>query len=885
MKFHYKKFEIYNSFAAKHYKRNYFLILTIILISFNGFSQSTFKKELTAKDYPLWSNLNIGKLSQNGKWVSFYLNYESGRDTLLVKNSVGTKSYSFPGAKKGEFITERFFLMMSAKEELRILDLHTSKQEIMQGVLRYEVCRDSQNVIILKKATTGKKQLELKNLENGKSVTIDDLDRYWYNPKTDQLAYAALKDSKMTLDLLNLHDKTTKTISSTTENFTYSDLVWQKNGNSIAFLKNPLKNKEKPSVSSVGYYLIREGKLDTFNPQMQDNFLEDTQITSSSAASLSISEDGKRIFFGLQKSLEPIDKAQTQIWNTQDKFLYTAKVQIEGWDRIAKVAVWQPLENSFNQITDNELPKMMLNTDQKYALLFNPQQHEPQANREAPLDIYMVNLETGERKLVLENQSGAQTGTTVAVYEKQLIYFKDRNWWAYDIERAVHQNLTKDLGVYFSDEQTDWPEEAIPFGNPGWIKVSKKLFLYDKYDIWSIGTDGSGAVRLTDGRKDKTTYRIVPQSQEQSKKMNYDGSYKGVFKPWDRLLIKTESLENTGYCYWDKKNGLQPLLDKKMYTSQLLSASNNGSYLYKEENYDSPPRIILKENSKSKEKIIFQSNPQHFKYQWGHSKMISYVNSKGDILNGVLFYPAGYQNGLKYPMVVHIYEKQSKELYKYVNPAQNNPTGFNISNFTSKGYFVFLPDIVYEVGDPGSSSADCVISAAQKVISSESVDSNRIGIIGHSYGGFEVDYIISQSNLFRAAVAGAAITDFVSSYLWAAWGGEKPNFWHYEFGQLRLGKSLYEDYDRYLKNSPVYHAGKVNTPLLSWAGEQDAQVHNYQSIEFHLALRRLRKINTMLLYPGEDHTLMNSKHQKDLTKRIEQWFGYYLKGSKKPDWF
>ncbi|PTT04114.1 hypothetical protein DBR27_09785, partial [Flavobacterium sp. HMWF030] len=456
MKFHYKKFKIYNSFTAEHYKRNYFLILTIILISFNGFSQNAFKKELAAKDYPLWSYLNIDKLSQNGKWVSFYLNYESGRDTLLVKNSVGTKSYSFPSAKNGEFVTERFFLMMSAKEEMRILDLNTSKQEILQGVLRYEVCRDSQNVIILKKADAGKKQLELKNLENGKSVTIDGLDRYWYNPKADLLAYAAIKDRKMTLDLLNLHDKTTKTISIAAEDFTYSDLVWQKNGNSAAFFERPRKDKETTVVSSVGYYHIKEGKLYKFNPQTQHNFPADTQITSSSAASLNISEDGKRIFFGLQKTLLPVDQTQTQIWNTHDKFLYTAKVQIEGWDRIVKVAVWQPLANSFNQITDNEFPKMMLNADQKYVLLFNPQQHEPQANREAPLDIYIMNLETGERKLVLENQSGAQTGTTVAVYEKQLIYFKDRNWWAYDIESGVHQNLTKNLGACFSDEQTDW---------------------------------------------------------------------------------------------------------------------------------------------------------------------------------------------------------------------------------------------------------------------------------------------------------------------------------------------------------------------------------------------------------------------------------------------
>ena len=139
--------------------------------------------------------------------------------------------------------------------------------------------------------------------------------------------------------------------------------------------------------------------------------------------------------------------------------------------------------------------------------------------------------------------------------------------------------------------------------------------------------------------------------------------------------------------------------------------------------------------------------------------------------------------------------------------------------------------------------------------------------------------------MFKAAVAGAAITDYVSGYLRVAWGLQKPNFWHYEFGQLRIGKSLYEDYPAYLRNSPIYHADKVETPLLSWAGEQDSVVHYSQSIEFYLALRRLGKINTMLIYPGEDHVLMEEKHQQDLTGRIEQWFDYYLKGEKRLEWF
>ncbi|MEA9412637.1 S9 family peptidase [Flavobacterium sp. PL02] len=877
MKSHHKKYDINNCVASGHKIITFFLILVIFFVPFTLLSQNNSKKELTVNDYSLWAYLNTDKLSENGKWVSFNLHYQSGIDTLFVKNSKQTKTYNFPGASKGEFIAENWFLMMSSKEELKIVDLLTSKQEIIQGALRYDLGADPRNLIILKKGNAGKKQLELKNVANGKSVITNNVDHYWYNAQANAVAYSAKVDNITTIALLNLYDNAVTTIASTNTDFAFSDLVWQKNGNSLAFLERPLDDKEKTTHTNVRYYTIADRKLYTFNPVTQDNFPVDMKIISSSFANLSISEDGKRIFFGLQKPLTSIDTAQTQIWNAQDKFLYTAKVQNEGWDRIAKVAVWWPLENKFNRITDNEYPKMMLSGEQKYAFLYNPQHYEPQANREAPLDIYILDLQTEKRELVLQNQLGGETGTTVSIYGKQLAYFKDKNWWVYDIESGLHKNLTKDLGVYFSDEETDWPEESSPFGNPGWIQESKTLFVYDKYDIWSIAIDGSSALRLTKGRENKTTYRIVSQSKEQSKKMNYDGNYKGLFGANERLLIKTEAIDHTGYCFWDKKYGVRSLLDKNMHTSQFIPSSKNGSYVYREENYDLPPRLIIKENSNSKEKILFQSNQQHFKYHWGHSKLISYTNSKGTVLNGVLFFPANYQNDTKYPMVVHVYERQSKELYKYVNPSQNNPTGFNITNFTSNGYFVFLPDIVYELGNPGQSAVDCVVSATKKIIASEAIDRTRIGITGHSYGGFETDYIITQSNMFAAAVAGAAINDYVSSYLWITWGFEKPNFWHYEFGQLRMGKSLYENYEGYLRNSPIFHAHKVNTPLLSWAGEQDAQVHYYQTIEFHLALRRLGKINTMLLYPGEDHVLMNKKYQKDLTERIEEWFDYYLK--------
>jgi dipeptidyl aminopeptidase/acylaminoacyl peptidase len=857
----------------------YFVGLILLLISCPGTAQNNNKKELIAADYSLWSYLTLQKLSENAKWISYSLSYQNGNDTLFVKNSTNSKTFTFPGASGGEFYADKWFLIKSPNGELKITDLLTSKQENIEKVVQYDLSVYTKDLLILKKVNYEKKQLQLKNLATGKSLILEDVDKYWYNQQNDGLVYTSKSGNHTIISLFNLRDKTTSVIANTTAACDYSDITWQKNGKSVAFIKHPLENDKKTESTSVGYYDIEQAKLYTFDPSIQDNFPADMKIFSSSFEKLSISDDGSRIFFGMEKTTTPIDPLQTQIWNADDKFLYPVKVNNDNWNKIAKVAVWWPQQNRFSPITDNEFPKMMLSGDQKYAFIYNPATYEPQQNRDAPLDIYILNLETGERKLVLQNQSTGG-GTSISIFEKHIAYFKNKDWWIYDITRGLHRNLTKELGVFFSDNESDWPEEASPFGNPAWIQADNTLLVYDKYDIWSIALDGSSARRLTKGRENKTTYRIAPQSPQLYDKMNYDGGYKIMYQPSERLVLKTEALEHKGYCFWDKKNGVQPLLDKKMHTSRLLAGQNNDCYVYQEENYNFPPRLLFKQNSNSKEKVLFQSNPQHFKYNWGRSKLISYTNSKGTILNGVLFYPANYNSQIKYPMIVHLYEKQSKELYKYVNPSQNNPTGFNISNFTSNGYFVFLPDIVYEIENPGPSAVDCVVSATKKVIDSESIDRSRIGITGHSYGGYETDYIITQTDMFAAAVAGAAITDFVNGYLWVVPGYGIPNFYHYEFGQLRIGKSLYEDYPAYLRNSPLYHADKVNTPLLSWAGDQDGQVDHNQTIEFHLALRRLGKINTMLLYPGANHVLMEKKHQEDLTQRIEQWFDYYLKDKK-----
>ena len=282
---------------------------------------------------------------------------------------------------------------------------------------------------------------------------------------------------------------------------------------------------------------------------------------------------------------------------------------------------------------------------------------------------------------------------------------------------------------------------------------------------------------------------------------------------------------------------------------------------------------------KKQPKMLIQTNPQQNHFDWGHTELISYTDSRGTPLQGVLYYPSNFQKDKQYPMIVNIYEKQSHILHHYFNPEENAADAFPRTNYTLDGYLVLYPDIAYEVGEPGKSATDCVVAAVKAVTAKGIVEQQRIGLTGASFGGYETAYIVSQTNIFAAAVAGCPPTDFVSQYLSLDDNWGLPRMWRYESQQQRMGLSLFDNYQGYIRKSPVAQAAKINTPLLIWAGLDDRMVSWTQGLELHLALRRLQKPNQFLVYPGENHSFIKRETKNDLTQRTKEWFDFYLKES------
>jgi dipeptidyl aminopeptidase/acylaminoacyl peptidase len=279
---------------------------------------------------------------------------------------------------------------------------------------------------------------------------------------------------------------------------------------------------------------------------------------------------------------------------------------------------------------------------------------------------------------------------------------------------------------------------------------------------------------------------------------------------------------------------------------------------------------------------VSNANPQKAQLLWGTSELVRFKNSDGVPLSATLYKPENFDPSKKYPMMVYIYEILSNGVNNFVNPAPGS--SINVAYYVSNGYLVLEPDIVYAVGHPGQSALKCVLPAIQSVVDKGFVDEKAIGIQGHSWGGYQIAYMITQTNRFRAVEAGAPVSNMTSAYSGIRWGTGLPRQFQYEKTQSRIGVPLFDNPQLYIENSPVFHAARVQTPILILHNDADDAVPWYQGIEYYLALRRLGKEAYMFVYNGEPHGIRRRANMKDYTVRMQQFFDHFLKGAPAPEW-
>ncbi|MGQ7944148.1 S9 family peptidase [Flavobacterium sp. WC2509] len=859
----------------------------IIVITLSGLvccpvmGQVPTQKRLTEADYGLWGTMGAEQISPKGEWASYRMEYESNADTLFVVNTQTHQRYFFAGASMGRFNTDRTFAY-NRKDMLVLVDLNTGEDIRIPDVARYDFSADGHYLITLEKGQKEQKQQQLVIRKDGKVIdVIANVTEFRWNEANTMLVYATATNGIAMAGYLILQKTYAKQpiISSSVQ--TYTVLRWQYKGNNVAFFGNSGGKIElyRYEIGSGKLYVLKS--TDVIFPKVME-------IDPNQNVPLSLSRDGEKVFFGITASTvtdNSMPDDAVEIWHAKDKKIYPKRKLAAKVKREDYLAVWDVKDNSVRQITTIDQPWSMFNGTQDYALTASPWQYEPKTKMIADMDYYLVHPQTGKRELLLKEQSGFIDKLGISPDGRYITYYKESNWWVYDLKNKTHTNVTKGLDVSWDNRATDPGNELKVWGQPGWSVDNRWALYYDYNDIWAISPDGLERKRLTRGKEKQLRFRFdasaVSDGQPNSKGRSiyrYDLSKK--------VLLTALDLYGgaAGYYMLEPKKTEQPLVMDNSFVSKLQKAKDSDAFIYVTQRFDHPPCLMFKKSMNQPATILAQSNPQHQLYEWGKSEMIHYSDSKGRLLNGALFYPAGYDPSKRYPMVVYIYEIVSRDVNNYVNPTLHNTIGFNITNLTADGYAVLLADIAFEKGNTGFSAVDCVTKAASKVIEMGVADARSIGLMGHSFGGYEANFIITQTHMFATAVSGAGVSDTTGSYFTINLDDNTPDGWRYENQQYRMGWSFFENQEAYYRNSPLFNASNIKTPLLTWAGKQDTNVQPRQAAAFYAALRRLQKEHVMLVYPNEGHIFYNSKNQEDLTRRMQEWLGCYLKGEGKREW-
>jgi dipeptidyl aminopeptidase/acylaminoacyl peptidase len=488
-------------------------------------------------------------------------------------------------------------------------------------------------------------------------------------------------------------------------------------------------------------------------------------------------------------------------------------------------------------------------------------------------DLFAVDLENGERvKIIsrLEDRSSLSPGG------RYVVFYKDKHWHIFDIKSRSSKNLTDKLDVPFYNEDHDYPSKVPGYGVGGWIEDDKAVLIYDKFDIWMFDTGTGEAENITSGygRKNQMTFRIENLDPDQQ-----------FFKMQEPLLLSSyhNFKKNFGFysCRMDKP-GVAKILEENKKFNLLSKAKEADVLMYTRESFEEFPDVWVADLKFKSPRKISNANPQISDFAWGEPELVEWNSVDGIPLQGVLIKPGNYVPGKKYPVIVYFYRFFSQRMYEFNQMVVNHRPNFPF--YTSNGYAVFLPDIRFEVGHPGFASTKCLVPGVQKLIDMGIADPDAIGLHGHSWSGYQTAFVITQTNIFACAIAGAPVSNMTSAYSGIRWGSGLARQFQYEKTQSRIGGSLWEYPELYIENSPVFFADRIKTPTLIMFGDEDGAVPWYQGIELYLALRRLEKDCIFLQYRGEPHHPQKYANKLDYSIKMKQYFDHYLKAMEAPDW-
>ena len=901
-------------------------------------------KQLDPADLAFWKNVRFTALSNDGKWFAYQLTPNEGDAEVVVRPTGEGEERRFKigeppppaggfggGANTSVVLSEDakwlgFLKYPTADEAKRLrkdkkpvqsgvvlVNLATGERRDFEKVRRFTFAPKRPNWLALQRyapegtpAGAGA-DLLLVDLRSGVVTSVGNVGEYAFDDDGGWLAWT-IEGRDLVGNGIQVRDLRTDVVRVLdSDKAIYRRLAWADSGLALAVLRaRPDSAAADTSFIVLGYTGFSGAvKSVSYTPSDTGGFPSGLRITADRAPRWAA--DRSAIYFGIApRRLVPESKtprpdvkpaagvpgamqatargnpdddelASLVIWHGKDPRLQSQQQVEESRDKaFSYLAGYRVADRKFVRLGTDDVRDATLAPNERWAVGVDVRGYERSGNIDGLRyrDLYAIDTRTGERKLAVQKTLNREL---VSPDGSRFLYFDDGQYRVYDIGAGTSRVITGGAPVTFVDTEDDHNMDRPPVAPIGWTKDGSAVLLSDNWDIWRVPAAANGKpVNLTaNGRATGVRYQR-----------------RIVIDPEERGIDLSKPLYVSAYGERTKKEGLAVVASGKAGATSLVwddakynfaRARNADTWVFTRQTVKEFPDYWTTAGGFASPRRLTNANPQQSEYAWSSgARLVDYVTDKGDSLQGALYLPANYEPGKKYPTVVYIYEKRSQFLHSYSIP--NETQAFNASVYTSRGYAVFQPDIVYKVNDPGMSAVWAVVPAVKAAIATGIVDSANIALHGHSWGGYQTAFLVTQTNIFKSAIAGAALTDMVSMYSSIYWNTGGADMAIFESSQGRFKGNFLENYDAYIRNSPAFHADKIKTPLMLLHNERDGAVDFNQGITFFNTLRELGKDVVMLQYVGENHGLAQPRNQKDYTIRMREYFDYYLKGAPAPDW-
>ncbi len=924
-----------------------YLSFVFLFVFSAQFTYAQEKKSLTHEDYDLWKMISSYQISEDGEFLitEAKTTTQRGNGFLQLNNLKTNQATSFPRGAKGKLTYDQKYLVYlvqphydslrkQKKEEvkkekqdqpqLRIFSVESGELVLeIDRVKKYHLPEENSSFVIIEKykdfPEENKEEVEeeaeektkkKRNKKNKKSEDIevkplhekqdyaivytfekaklDTLNQFGSValPKTAPHFYFSKKDKKAKKDLgiykYNVDSFSYTLIDASFEN--YKQIATSEDGEHMAFLAAH-QHKEKDSLK-YGFFYFDQERIHMLIDTIAENWKAGWQVSKYQKPEFS--ETNKRLYFHAQPQPEyKIDTTMLKeeipdvdVWTYKDEMIQPEQkakekqLQQKAFLSYFDLSTFEEVNLQADNLDNISLDRTKEKT---YAIANSNEAYRLSRSWEYPWkqDFYLVNTLTGENELLVENRTNyliSNDEMTHAVF----FDYEAQNWFSVDFETQLISPLTESLPVAFYNEENDVPALALAYGFGGYLSATEVL-LYDEFDVWKFDlTQENSPEKLTAGRENQVVYRNFRLDPEKNQMAS---SYE------NQLLVSAfHKKEKTNGLFSLGENGdlnsLIPMGEHRI--TGLKKAEEAESIVYRKQDFQNYPDVFhLREEDDFQ---VTKLNTQKQDFYWGEVELISWEAYDGQELQGLLYTPEDFDEAKKYPMITYFYERRSDSYHQYISP-QPSASIVNISYLVSNGYVVFVPDIVYQEGDPGKSAENCILSGVDHVLENyDFINEEKMAIQGQSWGGYQVAHLITKTNRFAAAGSGAPVSNMTSAYGGIRWDSGLSRQFQYEKTQSRIGATLWEDLPAYLRNSPLFGVPEVATPVLIMHNDKDGAVPYYQGIEFFMGLRRLEKPAWLLVYNNEAHNLKKVKNKQDLSIRMMHFFDHFLKDEPMPVW-